>query len=109
MDGHMNEFAGQSLGRYVLEEEIGRGSMGIVYRGNQVVLNRTVAIKILPPALAQDPSFIARFIREAQIIAKLNHSHIVHIYDVGQHNGILYFIAILNQRISCWIGGGASK
>src|SRR5579883_1304316 len=88
----MNELAGQSLGGYVLEEELGRGSMGMVYRGKQVALGREVAVKILPRSLAQDPSYVARFIREAQIIAGLNHPNIVQIYDAGQQNGVLYFV-----------------
>jgi serine/threonine-protein kinase len=88
----MNELAGQSLGGYLLEEEIGRGSMGMVYRGRQVALGREVAIKVLPRALARDASYVARFIREAQIIAGLNHPNIVHIYDAGQQGGLLYFV-----------------
>ena len=88
----MNELAGQSLGGYQLEEEIGHGSMGVVYRGRQIALEREVAIKVLPKTLAQDASFIARFIREAQIIAGLNHPNIVHIYDAGQQNKLLYFV-----------------
>lgn len=89
---HMNELAGQSLGGYLLEEEIGRGSMGMVYRGKQVALGREVAIKVLPRPLAKDASYVARFIREAQIIAGLNHPNIVQIYDAGQQSGVLYFV-----------------
>jgi serine/threonine-protein kinase len=88
----MNELAGYNLGGYELEEEIGRGSMGVVYRGKQIALSREVAIKILPHSLAKDASYIARFIREAQIIAGLNHPNIVQIYDAGQQNHILYFV-----------------
>ncbi len=88
----MNELAGQSLGGYLLEEEIGRGSMGMVYRGRQIALGREVAIKVLPRALARDASYVARFIREAQIIAGLNHPNIVQIYDAGQQGGFLYFV-----------------
>lgn len=88
----MNELAGQSLGGYLLEEEIGRGSMGMVYRGRQIALGREVAIKVLPRALARDTSYVARFIREAQIIAGLNHPNIVQIYDAGQQGGHLYFV-----------------
>ena len=90
--GLMNELAGRSLGGYLLEEELGRGSMGMVYRGKQVALSREVAIKILPQSLTQDPSYVARFIREAQIMAGLNHPNIVQIYDAGQQNGVLYFV-----------------
>ena len=88
----MNELAGQSLGGYQLEEEIGRGSMGMVYRGKQIALGREVAIKVLPRALAKDASYVARFIREAQIMAGLNHPNIVQIYDAGQQGGLLYFV-----------------
>jgi serine/threonine-protein kinase len=88
----MNELAGQSLGGYLLVEELGRGSMGMVYRGKQVALEREVAVKILPRSLAHDPSYVARFIREAQIMAGLNHPNIVQIHDAGQQNGVLYFV-----------------
>jgi eukaryotic-like serine/threonine-protein kinase len=88
----MNELAGQCLGGYQLEEEIGRGSMGLVYRGRQIVLGREVAVKVLSQTLARDASYVARFIREAQIIAGLNHPNIVQIFDAGQQNGLLYFV-----------------
>ncbi len=88
----MNELAGQCLGGYQLEEEIGRGSMGMVYRGRQIALGREVAVKVLSQALAKDTSYVARFIREAQIIAGLNHPNIVQIFDAGQQNGLLYFV-----------------
>jgi len=85
-------FPGQHLGGYLLEEEIGRGSMGIVYRGKQLALGREVAIKIFPHYDASHPSAFARFRREAQIIARLNHPHIVRIYDAGQQDGVPYFV-----------------
>jgi serine/threonine-protein kinase len=88
----MTELIGQNLGGYLLEEELARGSMGIVYRGKQVALGREVAVKIVSPSLAHDPTFVARFVREAQIIARLNHPQIVHIYDAGQHQDVLYFV-----------------
>ena len=88
----MNELAGQSLGGYLLEEEIGHGSMGMVYRGKQIALGREVAIKVLPQTLARDASYVARFIREAQIIAGLNHPNIVQIFDAGQQTKLLYFV-----------------
>lgn len=88
----MDELVGQYLGGYLLEEEIGRGSMGVIYRGKQIALGREVAIKVLPQKLAKDPSYVARFIREAQIIAGLNHPNIVHIYDAGQLHALLYFV-----------------
>jgi serine/threonine protein kinase len=88
----MDELVGQYVGGYFLEEEVGRGSMGVIYRGTQIALGREVAIKVLPQKLAQDPSYVARFIREVQIIAGLNHPNIVHIYDAGQIHTLLYFV-----------------
>lgn len=88
----MNELTGYTLGGYTLEEEIGHGSMGVVYRGKQLALEREVAIKVLPKSLARDTSYVARFIREARIVAGLNHPNIVHIYDAGQQDKLLYFV-----------------
>ncbi|BCL84041.1 serine/threonine protein kinase [Ktedonobacteria bacterium brp13] len=88
----MNELAGQNLGGYYLEEEVGRGAMGVVYRGRQLVLEREVAIKVLPQSLARDASYVARFTREARIMADLNHPNIVQIYDAGRQNRHLYFV-----------------
>jgi eukaryotic-like serine/threonine-protein kinase len=88
----MNELAGRTLSGYTLIEEVGHGSMGVVYRGKQLALQREVAIKVLPKALARDATYVARFIREAQIIAGLNHPNIVQIYDAGQQQNQLYFV-----------------
>ena len=82
-----------ALGRqYEVECEIGRGGMSVVYRARDVRLNRLVAIKVLPPELAYDPAVRTRFTREAQTSAHLSHSHIVPIYDVGEVEGIAYFV-----------------
>jgi serine/threonine protein kinase len=81
--------------RYELESEIGRGGMSVVYRARDIRLNRPVAIKVLPPELAYDPAVRTRFIREAQTSALLSHSHIVPIYDVGERDGIAYFVMAL--------------
>jgi len=72
-------------GRYELGGLIGRGGMADVYRGVDTRLGRTVAIKLLRPDLARDPQFQARFKREAQAVAALNHPSIVAIYDTGEH------------------------
>ena len=69
--------------RYRLEARIGQGGMAEVYRGVDTVLNRTVAIKVLLPQFARDASFVARFRREAQAAARLNHPNIVGVYDTG--------------------------
>ncbi|MEE2523750.1 Stk1 family PASTA domain-containing Ser/Thr kinase [Pseudarthrobacter sp. J75] len=72
-------------GRYELGELLGRGGMADVYRGTDTRLGRTVAVKLLRPDLARDPQFQARFKREAQAVAALNHASIVSIYDTGEH------------------------
>jgi serine/threonine protein kinase len=81
--------------RYELASEIGRGGMSVVYRARDLSLNRPVAIKVLPPELAYDPAVRTRFIREAQTSALLSHTHIVPIYDVGEREGIAYFVMAL--------------
>jgi serine/threonine protein kinase len=78
--------------QYELESEIGRGGMSVVYRARDLRLNRTVAVKVLPPELAYDPAIRTRFTREAQTSAQLSHPHIVPIYDVGDREGIAYFV-----------------
>jgi serine/threonine protein kinase len=80
---------------YQLESEIGRGGMSVVYRARDLRLKRPVAIKVLPPELAHDPAVSTRFTREAQTSAHLSHAHIVPIYDVGEGNGIAYFVMAL--------------
>ena len=87
----MSSLLGKRLGVYELQEEIGRGAMGIVYRGRQVTLDRTVAVKVLLESLAGDESFVTRFIREARIVASLSHPNIIHVYDAGVSENLLYF------------------
>jgi len=72
-------------GRYELGNLIGRGGMADVYKGTDTRLGRTVAIKLLRPDMARDPQFQARFKREAQAVAALNHPAIVAIFDTGEH------------------------
>jgi serine/threonine-protein kinase len=80
---------------YELEGEIGRGGMSVVYSARDRRLNRPVAIKVLPPELAYDPAVRTRFTREAQTSAQLSHAHIVPIYDVGESDGLAYFVMAL--------------
>jgi serine/threonine-protein kinase len=77
-----NPVPGSRLGVYEIGVKIGEGGMGLVYRARDTKLNRTVAIKVLPAALAQDPGRLARFEREAQVLAALNHPNIAQIYSV---------------------------
>lgn len=74
---------GTRLGHYQILEEIGRGGVAVVYKAYQPTLDRHVAIKVLPRELSFDPEFVERFPREARFAAKLSHSHIVTIHDVG--------------------------
>ncbi|HYV32646.1 MAG TPA: serine/threonine-protein kinase, partial [Candidatus Binatia bacterium] len=73
-------------------EFIGQGGMGCVFKARQPQLNRVVALKILPEALARDAAFAARFVREAQALAALNHPNIVTVHDFGQSGGVFYLL-----------------
>jgi serine/threonine protein kinase len=79
----MSLSAGTRLGPYELVALVGSGGMGEVYKARDTRLDRTVAIKVLPEALASDPQFRGRFDREARAVAALNHPHICTLYDVG--------------------------
>jgi serine/threonine protein kinase len=78
--------AGTRLGPYEIQAALGAGGMGEVYRARDTRLDRTVAIKILPEALAADPQFRERFDREARAISSLNHPHICTLHDVGRQD-----------------------
>ena len=84
--------AGTRLGPYEILAPIGAGGMGEVYKARDTRLDRTVALKVLPPALAADPEFRARFEREAKSISALNHPHICTLYDVGSQNGTDFLV-----------------
>ena len=79
--------------RYEIEREIAQGGMAEVYLARDQLLDRPVAVKVLFPEFARDPSFVERFRREAQAAANLNHPNIVAIYDWGQEQGT-YFIVM---------------
>ncbi len=71
---------------------LGRGGMGVVYKARQKSLNRLVALKLLAPERGSDPAFAERFAREAQVLARLDHPHIVTIHDFGQAGGYFYLL-----------------
>src|SRR5712691_2233778 len=85
---HMSLRVGDRLGPYEIVALIGAGGMGEVYRARDTKLDRDVAIKILPEALARDPERLARFEREAKVLASLNHPNIAQIYGL-QDNAIV--------------------
>jgi serine/threonine-protein kinase len=78
-------------GRYSLQRELGRGGMGIVYLAHEVALDRPVALKLLPPHMAADPTMRERFMREARTAAKLSQPNIVPIYTVDDVGGFVFF------------------
>ena len=79
--------AGEQIGPYLVLEFLRAGGMGEVYKARDVRLERTVAIKFLPPAFSQDPAALDRFQREARAASALNHSRICTIHDLGDHQG----------------------
>jgi serine/threonine-protein kinase len=79
-------------GRYSLDREIGRGGMGIVYLAREVHLDRLVAIKLLPPERAADPSLRERFLREVRLAAKLSHPNIIPIHAVEERDDFVFYV-----------------
>jgi serine/threonine-protein kinase len=79
-------------GRYRVEHELGRGGMAKVYRGEDTVLGRTVAVKVLAPQYADDPNFVTRFRREAQAAARLSNQHVVSVFDTGSDDGVHFIV-----------------
>ncbi|HEV2457072.1 MAG TPA: serine/threonine-protein kinase, partial [Ktedonobacterales bacterium] len=83
---------GLQLGDYVLEAELGRGSMGAVFRARHGTQGGQFAVKVLLDALASDMTFVTRFTREARIIAGLRHPNIIRVYEAGRQGQYLYFV-----------------
>jgi len=83
---------GQMLGPYRIINQIGQGGMAAVYKAYQPSMDRNVAIKVLPSQLADSKEFVARFQREARTIARLEHPHILPVFDFGEDHGVTYFV-----------------
>src|ERR1051325_1104265 len=83
---------GQMLGPYRIINQIGKGGMANVYKAYQPSVDRYVAIKVLPSQLAESQEFATRFHQEARIIAKLEHPHILPVFDYGESDGVAYFV-----------------
>src|SRR6058998_3108406 len=73
-----------------VEALAGRGGMGVVYRATDLVLDRLVALKLIAPALAEDPEFRGRFANECRNAAQLDHPHVVEVFHAGEEDGLLY-------------------
>ena len=82
---------GAVIADFIIEKELGRGGMGVVYLSHQISLDRSAALKILAENYAQNSEFVISFIKEARAAARLNHPHIVQAYAVGEDDGIYYF------------------
>ena len=95
-----DELIGKRFGQFEIIEEIGRGGMATVYKARQASMNRTVAIKVLPRQMLHDPGFYERFEREVDVIAHLEHPHILPIYDFGRAEDVPY----IAMR---YLGGGS--
>jgi len=101
-----DDLLGATLGRCVIESMLGEGGMARVYRARQEHLDRTVAIKVLPPYYASDPAFVERFKLEARALAQLTHPNIVTVHDAGEDAGLLFIVmefvngGTLRQRMS---------
>jgi serine/threonine protein kinase/Tfp pilus assembly protein PilF len=83
---------GSQIGRFRIEQELGRGGMGVVYLAQDTNLGRPVAIKSLPPEIAENTELLSRLKREAKILASLNHPNIATIYEELQEKGIIYLV-----------------
>src|SRR5712692_9628254 len=89
-----DSLVGQTLaGKYSIEELIKRGGMGSVYRGKHVLMDKTVAVKVLRPSLAVDDVVVARFSREAKAASRISHPHAVSVTDFGEaENGVVFLV-----------------
>jgi serine/threonine protein kinase len=84
--------SGEQIGAYRLEQQLGQGGMATVYKAYHTQLDRHVAIKVMHQNFLDDETFTARFQREAQIVARLSHPHIVPVYDYDQHEGLPFLV-----------------
>src|ERR1044071_5755174 len=92
--GNEDRLLGQVLaGKYRIDEKIDEGGMGCVYRATHVLMEKTVAVKVLHPALAADDKIVQRFTREAKAASRISHPHAINVTDFGEsENGIVYLV-----------------
>ena len=87
-----NKPQGLIVGRYIVLDRIGSGSMGRVYRAYHVMMDRVVALKIIAPEIASNERVVARFQREMKLVGRLDHPNVVRAFDADQINRILYIV-----------------
>ncbi len=80
-----------TLPNYSISSELGRGAMGVVYKAQQVNLKRTVALKMILSGASADEEYLSRFQAEAEAVGQLHHPNILHIYEIGEHDGLPFF------------------
>lgn len=88
--GRPSDLQGKQIAGYVVESEIGRGGMAVVYKARDLRLDRTVALKLLAPELARNDTFRQRFAHESKVAAAIDHPHIVPVFEAGETDGMLY-------------------
>ena len=105
----MSFIVGETVGPYRITEQLGSGGMATVFKAYHAALDRYVAIKVLHPAFKEDPNFLARFQREARVVAKLEHPNIVPVYDFSDHKGQPYLVMrfIEGETLKARLGRGA--
>ena len=84
----MSAVIGKTISHYRILEKLGGGGMGVVYKGQDTLLDRPVALKVLSPELLQDPTAVSGFIREAKAASALNHPNILTVHDLLEAEGV---------------------
>lgn len=103
-----DRWTGTTLGKYQILRRLGKGGMGVVYEAIDQVLQRGVAVKVLREGVAFQQEAVRKFLREARLAARLNHPHVVHVYDADQEKGTCYLVMELmeggsaHDRIHKW-------